>query len=45
VLARSGGPVRMPEILLLAADSALHKAKHQRRTPVTTALLAAPKEG
>jgi diguanylate cyclase (GGDEF)-like protein len=45
VLARSGGPVRMPEILLLAADSALYKAKHQRQTPVTTALLAAPKEG
>jgi len=44
VLARSGGPVRMPEILLLAADSALYKAKHQRRTPVAMALLAAPKE-
>jgi diguanylate cyclase (GGDEF)-like protein/PAS domain S-box-containing protein len=43
VLARSGGPVRMPEILLLAADNALQKAKHQ--SPVTSALLAAPKEG
>jgi diguanylate cyclase (GGDEF)-like protein/PAS domain S-box-containing protein len=45
VLARSGGPARMPEILLLAADGALYKAKHQRRTSVATALLAASKEG
>jgi diguanylate cyclase (GGDEF)-like protein/PAS domain S-box-containing protein len=45
VLARSGGPARMPEILLLAADFALYRAKHQIRTPVATALLASPKEG
>jgi len=44
VLARSGGPVGMPEILLLAADSALYRAKRQRRTPAATALLAVPKE-
>jgi diguanylate cyclase (GGDEF)-like protein/PAS domain S-box-containing protein len=29
VLARAGGTTRMPEILLLAADSALHRAMHQ----------------
>jgi diguanylate cyclase (GGDEF)-like protein/PAS domain S-box-containing protein len=28
VLARAGGTTRMPEILLLAADSALHRAMH-----------------
>jgi diguanylate cyclase (GGDEF)-like protein/PAS domain S-box-containing protein len=42
VLARFGGPARMPEILVLAADNALHKAKHQ--SPVATGLLAAPEE-
>jgi diguanylate cyclase (GGDEF)-like protein/PAS domain S-box-containing protein len=29
VLARAGGTARMPEIMLLAADSALHRAVHQ----------------
>ena len=29
VLARAGGTTRMPEIILLAADSALHRALHQ----------------
>jgi diguanylate cyclase (GGDEF)-like protein/PAS domain S-box-containing protein len=29
VFARSGGTMRMPEILLLSADHALHKAQHQ----------------
>ena len=29
VLARAGGTARMPEILLLAADNALHRAMHQ----------------
>ena len=29
VLARAGGTSRMPEILLLAADSALHRAMHE----------------
>jgi diguanylate cyclase (GGDEF)-like protein/PAS domain S-box-containing protein len=29
VIARSGGTMRMPEILLLSADHALHKAQHQ----------------
>jgi diguanylate cyclase (GGDEF)-like protein/PAS domain S-box-containing protein len=29
VIARSGGTMRMPEILLLAADHALHKAQHE----------------
>ena len=29
MLARAGGTTRMPEILLLAADSALHRAMHQ----------------
>ena len=28
VLARAGGTARMPEIMLLAADSALHRAMH-----------------
>jgi diguanylate cyclase (GGDEF)-like protein/PAS domain S-box-containing protein len=31
VLARSGGTQRMPEILVLAADSALKRAKHQKK--------------
>jgi diguanylate cyclase (GGDEF)-like protein/PAS domain S-box-containing protein len=31
VLARAGGTLRMPEILVLAADSALQRAKHQKK--------------
>jgi diguanylate cyclase (GGDEF)-like protein/PAS domain S-box-containing protein len=31
VLARSSGTLRMPEILVLAADSALQRAKHQKK--------------
>jgi len=42
VLARSGGTGRIPDILLLAANNALHKAKHQ--SPVATSVLAAPEE-
>lgn len=44
-LARDGGTMRMPESLLLAADNALYKAKHEGRNCIATALLVAFKEG
>ena len=38
-LARHGGTMKMPESLLLSADHALYKAKHDGRNRVTAALL------
>ena len=42
-LARQGGTMRMPESFLLAADTALYKAKNGGRNRVATALLVAAK--
>ncbi len=41
--ARQGGTIKMPESLLLAADSALYKAKYEGRNRVATAILVASK--
>jgi len=41
-LARIGGTIRMPESLLLSADNALYKAKHEGRNRVATTLIVAP---
>ena len=41
-LSRAGGTIRMPEGLLLAADGALYKAKHNGRNRAEAALLLAP---
>jgi diguanylate cyclase (GGDEF)-like protein/PAS domain S-box-containing protein len=38
-LARHGGTMRMPESLLMSADSALYKAKHEGRNRISTTLV------
>ena len=40
VLARAGGTSRMPEIMLLAADSVLHRAQHQETESQTVSQMA-----
>jgi diguanylate cyclase (GGDEF)-like protein/PAS domain S-box-containing protein len=44
VFVQSGGTMRMPEILLLAAENALYRANHQKRCRVPKVLLDAPNE-
>jgi diguanylate cyclase (GGDEF)-like protein/PAS domain S-box-containing protein len=43
-LARDGGTMKMPESLLLSADQALYRAKHQGRNCIVTSLLMASKD-
>ena len=43
-LARHGGTMKMPESLLMSADHALYKAKHEGRNRVSATLLMATQE-